>query len=214
MVPSDVRTQREERVPAPGQPGGEPSTQRARREFEALLEPHLDGLFGTALRLTRNRADAEDLLQETVLNAWKAIASFQRGTNFKAWIWKILTNAFISKKRSQAREAARTSELVDVADIAEVVKEESFEAADWEKLYPRLVDDDVKHALDELPEEFRAPLLLSSMGGLAYKEIAEVLAVPIGTVMSRLFRARERMRRSLKSRAEERTSSPDAEGPK
>lgn len=175
----------------------------ARREFERMLEPHLDPLFATALRLTRNRADAEDLIQEAVLNAWRSLASFERGTNFKAWMFRILTNAFISRKRSEAR-GGKVSDLVDVADIAEVARDESFEPGEWERVYPLLVDDDMKNALDELPDEFRAPLLLSSLGGLAYKEIAAALGVPIGTVMSRLFRARARMRKSLQGYAKKR----------
>lgn len=183
-----------------------------RRDFEEMLDPLLDPLFGTALRLTRNRADAEDVLQDAVLNAWRSLASFERGTNFKAWIFRILTNVFISRKRVEAR-GGRTADLVDVEDIAEVAREESLESEDWESLYPRLVDDDVKRALDELSEEFRAPLLLSSLGGLSYKEIAAVLDVPIGTVMSRLFRARARLKKALKGYAEERRLKVEDEGP-
>ncbi|MBI3723133.1 sigma-70 family RNA polymerase sigma factor [bacterium] len=180
-------------------------------DFEALLSPLLDSLFGAALRLTKNRADAEDVVQESVMKAWRGFDRFQPGTNFKAWAFKILANTFFSKKRSEKREP-RTAPLVDPGDIALAAEEVSVEAlaqlaspeADgspsWERLYPALVDDDVKQALDELPEEYRAPLLLSALGGLSYKEMAAALDVPVGTVMSRLFRARERVRASLKGR--------------
>lgn len=181
-------------------------------DFEALLEPLLDPLFGTALRLSRNRADAEDVLQETVMKAWRGFDGFQPGTNFKAWVFKILANTFVSRKRSEGRgprvsdldgqgEAALAALEVSPEAIASIAAngsvEEGLDSPDWERVYPRLVDDDLKRALDELPEEYRAPLLLSSLAGLSYKEIAGALEIPIGTVMSRLFRARERVRRSL-----------------
>ena len=172
-----------------------------KREFEALLDPLLDPLFGAALRLTRNRAEAEDILQESVMKAWRAFDRFQRGTNFKAWMFKILTNTFVSRKRSEAH-APRAADLVDVQDVAEAFHEEAYEPEAWERVYPKLVDDDMKRALDELPPEFRAPFLLSTLGGLSYKEMAEALDVPVGTIMSRIFRARARLRRSLKQYAE------------
>jgi RNA polymerase sigma-70 factor (ECF subfamily) len=173
----------------------------ARREFEALLDPLFDSLFGAALRLTRNRAEAEDVLQESVMKAWRGFDRFQRGTNFKAWMFKILTNTFVSRKRSEAHEP-RATDLVDVQDMAESLQEEVYEPEAWERVYPKLVDDDMKRALDELPTEFRAPFLLSTLGGLSYKEMAEALDVPVGTIMSRIFRARARLRRTLKQYAE------------
>jgi RNA polymerase sigma-70 factor (ECF subfamily) len=175
----------------------------ARREFETLLAPILDALFATALRLTRNRADAEDVLQESVMKAWKSFDRFQADTNFKAWLFKILTNTFISSKRSQKRTVA-ASALIEDGDIAARSREPSFEGVEWERVYPAIVDDDVKLALDELPDEYRLPLLLSSMGELSYKEMAAALDVPIGTIMSRLFRARTRMREALRTYAERR----------
>lgn len=171
------------------------------REFQGLLDPLLDPLFGAALRLTRNRAEAEDVLQESVMKAWRSFDRFQRGTNFKAWMFKIVTNTFVSKKRSDAH-APRSTDLVDVHDVAESLHEEAYEPEAWERVYPKLVDDDMKRALDELPTEFRAPFLLATLGGLSYKEMAEALDVPVGTIMSRIFRARARLRRSLKQYAE------------
>lgn len=173
-----------------------------RREFEALLEPLIDPLFATALRLTRSRANAEDVLQESVMKAWKSFDRFQRDTNFKAWIYKILTNTFISGKRVERRHPA-TAPLESDPEAKESL-EPSFDASEWDRVYPTLVDDDVKRALDELPEEFRLPMLLSSMGDLSYKEMAAALDVPIGTIMSRLFRGRARLREALRAYAEKR----------
>jgi RNA polymerase sigma-70 factor, ECF subfamily len=187
-------------------------TDAARRaEFEELLQPHLDLLFGFALRLTRHRADAEDLLQDALYRAYRGLDGFERGTNFKAWMFRILTNAFISRRRSDARapilmdiDAADTGDRATSDEVAADVKlgEELEDAStDWGKIYSDHVEDDVKRALDELPVEFRVPLLLSGLGGLRYQEIADVLRIPIGTVMSRLFRARQRLRRALRQYA-------------
>ena len=135
------------------------------------------------------------------MKAWRSFDRFQKDTNFKAWVFTILTNTFISKKRSERRHPASAS-LEDEGSVP--ARPEAVEATDWERLYPTVVDDDVKLALDELPEEYRVPILLSSMGGLSYKEMATALEVPIGTIMSRLFRGRERLRGALKGYAEKR----------
>jgi RNA polymerase sigma-70 factor (ECF subfamily) len=174
------------------------------REFEELLAPQLDSLFGFSLRMTRSRVDAEDLLQESIYRAFRSFAGFRRGTNFKAWMFRIVTNCFISRKRREKRAPVLMDlESVRGPDVA-VQQELQDGDTDWNRVYGDLVEDDVKRALDELPAEFRAPLLLSSMGGLRYKEIAAALEVPIGTVMSRLFRARQRLRRALRAYAVER----------
>lgn len=170
----------------------------SRREFEGLLEPLLDPLYGTALRLARSRPDAEDLVQESVMKAWRSFDRFEKGTNFKAWVFKILMNTFVSSRRSAAR-APRPAQLVEEVPAPTPARDASPE--EWSRLYPALVDDDVKNALDALPEEFREPLLLSSLGELSYKEMASALEVPVGTIMSRLFRGRERLRALLKDYA-------------
>lgn len=186
--------------------------QLERAEFEELLRPHLDGLLGFALRMTRNRVDAEDLLQESIFRAFRSLSGFQRGTNFKAWMFRILTNTFISRKRSEKRAPLLLPDIEPVEDGGEAMTAELVDGeTDWEQVYAHHVEDEVKQALDDLPPEFRAPLLLSSLGGLRYKEIAEALDVPIGTVMSRLFRARQRLRRALREYARER-GIPVAEG--
>jgi len=176
----------------------------AHRDFESLVAPLLDPLFATALRLTRNRADAEDVLQETVMKAWKSFDRFQRDTNFKAWVFKILTNTFITSKRVEKRTLHAVPLIEGKDELPEEPAQPAFEDTEWDRVYPAIVDDDVKKALDELPEEYRLPLLLSSMAELSYKEMAEALSVPIGTIMSRLFRGRSKMREALRAYAEQR----------
>jgi RNA polymerase sigma-70 factor, ECF subfamily len=193
-------------VAPPGR--GERDAAARRAEFEELSRPHLDLLLGFSLRLTQNRADAEDLLQESLYRAFRGLDGFERGTNFKAWMFRIVTNAFISRRRT----AARAPLLVDLETAGgeaaapdEALSRELDDAAtDWKRVYSERVDDDVKRAIDDLPEEFRMPLLLSGLGGLRYQEIADALGIPIGTVMSRLFRARGRLRRALREYAIER----------
>lgn len=175
-----------------------------RAEFEELLTPLLDPLLGYCLRMTRDRAAAEDLLQEGIYRALRAFDSFQPGTHFKAWMFRIVTNAFISGKRREQR-APVAVDIDQVEDpAAAAVRELEADATDWERVLSEQVDDDVKRAIEELPEEFRAPLLLASLGGLPYKEIGAALEIPVGTVMSRLFRARQRLKHRLRDFARER----------
>ena len=183
-----------------------------RDEFEALLGPHFDALFGYALRLTRDRNDAEDLMQESVFRALRGFGGFRAGTNFKAWMFRITTNTFVSGKRRERRAPALVDELDVAAPASEALEVELRDAAtDWATVFSETVEDELKQAVDELPEEFRLPLLLSSLGDLRYKEIAEALSVPIGTVMSRLFRARQRLRHSLRGYAVARGVAVDEE---
>jgi RNA polymerase sigma-70 factor (ECF subfamily) len=197
-----------------GVPRDEGVLVEAHRDFETLVAPLLDSLFATALRLTRIRADAEDVLQESVMKAWKSFDRFQKDTNFKAWVFQILKNTFISRKRSDKRNPPPVA-LADEGAVPSHPGEPAFDGVEWDRVYPALVDDDVKTALDELPDEYRLPLLLSSMGELSYKEMAAVLEVPIGTIMSRLFRGRTRLRETLRGYAEQRgirvTDAPGAE---
>jgi RNA polymerase sigma-70 factor (ECF subfamily) len=163
-------------------------------EFEELARPHVDALYRTALRMTGEPGAAEDLVQDAFLKAWKNFHRFERGTNFKAWIFTILTNAYINDYRRRSRTPV-------VTDFAEVepegeVERPHFSAKDVERLADRL-GDAAKRALDRLPPEHRLVFLLSTFEDLSYKEISSALAVPIGTVMSRLFRARAVLRREL-----------------
>jgi RNA polymerase sigma-70 factor, ECF subfamily len=177
----------------------------ARADFEELLNPLLDALLGYSLRLTGNRPDAEDLLQESVFLAYRGFGSFRAGTNFKAWMFRIATNAFVSSRRSVARAPLLSEELEGIAGPTEALSEELFDAqTDWRRVLGEAIEDEVRSALEDLSEEFRIPLLLSCLGDMRYKEIAETIGVPVGTVMSRLFRARQRLRRALRDYAAER----------
>ncbi len=175
---------------------GEPSA-----EFAALVEQHLDGLYGSALRLTRNRDAAEDLVQETFLKAWRAFASFERGTNARAWLYRILMNTYIDSYRKAGREP----EIVDADDLedqylysrAHDSEELRRQGNPEEIVLERIMDADVDAALTSLPENFRAAVILSDLEGFSYKEIAQILGVPIGTVMSRLFRGRRLLQKAL-----------------
>lgn len=170
--------------------------------FEKIAFEHLDRLFGTALKLTRNGAEAEDLLQETYARAFQHFHQFEQGTNFKAWIFRILVNTYINGYRRKERAPA----LVDFTEMEPVYQEAAQEASfvnqPLDSLYERL-DEEVKHALEKLPDEYRVVLLLASVEGFSYEEIARMVAIPIGTVMSRLFRARALMRRHLTDYARE-----------
>ncbi len=172
-----------------------------REQFEQLVEAHLNGLFGTALRLTRNRATAEDLLQETFLRAWRSFHTFRPGTNGRAWLYRILMNAYID----QYRKASREPEIVDHDDVDEFYLYSKVQESDEyrragnpeEAFLQTLMDADVKTALESLPETFRAAVILSDIEGFSYKEIAEILGIPIGTVMSRLHRGRRQLQVAL-----------------
>ena len=164
-------------------------------EFEELVRPHVDALYRTALRMTGDAASAEDLVQEAFLKAWKNLHRFERGTNFKAWIFTILTNAYINDYRKAARAPTLTSDFSDV-EPAGVEEVQPLGAEDVARLGDRL-GDPAKRALDKVPGEFRMVFLLSTIEDLSYKEIAAMLGIPIGTVMSRLFRARSILRAEL-----------------
>ena len=151
---------------------------RTRNEFEALAVKHLDGLYAAALRLTKNQRDAEDLVQDTYLRAFRFFDRFERGTNIKAWLFKILTNTFINRYRRSVKERS----LVDGPE---------------QHFIDRLLSDDVLEALDAVPIDFRMAVILADLQDFSYREIADILDVPVGTVMSRLFRGRRLLQKSL-----------------
>lgn len=177
------------------------ATAEDRERFEGLISQHLDGLFGSSLRLTRHRAKAEDLLQETFLRAWRSFHTFRPGTNVRAWLYRILMNAYIDGYRKSEREP----EIVDHEDVDEFyLYSKVHESEDYrrsgnpeEVLLNNLMDADVRGALDSLPEAFRSVVVLADIEGFSYKEIAEILAIPIGTVMSRLHRGRRQLQVKL-----------------
>ena len=169
--------------------------------FEEDALTHLDALYRTALRLTRRAQDAEDLVQETYERAFRFADRFAPGTNLLAWLFKILTNAFLSRYRRGAREREtssldNTEEYFLYNQLARPGEQPLTETAE-EEMLAQLVDDDVQRALEEVPAQFRLPVLLHDVEGFSYKEIAEIVEAPLGTVMSRLFRGRRLLQRSL-----------------
>jgi RNA polymerase sigma-70 factor, ECF subfamily len=172
-----------------------------RAHFAEQAMEHMGSLYSAALRMTRNAADAEDLVQETYLKAYRGFGGFEEGTNLKAWLYRILTNTFINTYRAKKRRPDET-ELEEVEDLYLYRRLGGLEAATAgrsaeDELLEWFTDSEVKEAVESLPEQFRLAVLLADVEGFSYKEIAEILDVPIGTVMSRLHRGRKSLQKRL-----------------
>ena len=180
---------------------------KARRsDFEETALVHLDALYGAACRLTRNARDAEDLVQETVLRAYRFWDTFEKDSNCKAWMLRILTNTFINEyqRRKRSRQVLDAATAEQEATDGVLVHESAEQQKSPESvLVDRSVSDDVQRALEQLPEDFRVAVVLCDIEGLSYKEIAEAMGTPVGTVMSRLFRGRRLLQQSLAGFARE-----------
>lgn len=178
---------------------------RTKGEFEVLALEHLDPMYSAALRLTKNERDAEDLVQDTFLRAYRFFDKFERGTNIKAWLFKILTNTFINRYRRRVKErtVVEGSER-DTVHERFISRDATEYAANPEQyFFDRLLSDDILGAIDTLPLDFRLVVILADLQEFSYKEIAEILACPVGTVMSRLYRGRKLLQKMLKRYAEE-----------
>jgi RNA polymerase sigma-70 factor, ECF subfamily len=176
--------------------------------FADQAMPFMGALYSAALRMTRNPADAEDLVQETYLKAYRAFGSFQEGTNLRAWLYRILTNTYINiyrakQRRPEERDLDEVEDLYLYRRLGSLDQALSGRSAE-DELMAMFTDDEVKQAMEDLPEQFRMAVYLADVEGFAYKEIAEILDIPIGTVMSRLHRGRKAMQKKLYEYAMER----------
>mgnify|MGYP000884603468 FL=1 len=185
-------------------PAGEDEAARAAR-FEAEALPYLDQLYGAALRMTRNRADAEDLVQDAYAKAFGSFHQYRPGTNLKAWLYRILTNTFINSYRKKQREPLQSdADAVEDWQLHRAASHDSVGLPSAENLaLDALPDSDIKEALGQLTEDRRLAVYLADVEGFSYKEIAEIMDTPIGTVMSRLHRGRRQLRELLADYARE-----------
>jgi RNA polymerase sigma-70 factor (ECF subfamily) len=177
-----------------------------RERFERDVLPLLPSLYGAALRMTRNPSDAEDLVQDTYLRAFRGFSGFKEGTNLKAWLYRILTNNFINTYRKKQRQPQIVEGPDDIDEwyLFDKLGSQNVQDSAEDEVLDKLPDTDVKEALESLPENFRIPVLLADVEGFSYKEIADIMETPIGTVMSRLHRGRKALEKALWETARQR----------
>lgn len=161
------------------------------KEFEQQTIPHMEVLYNYALRMTGNKEDANDLLQETYLKAYRFWEKFEQGTNLRAWMFRIMKNTYINLYRKESKEPDKV-DYEEIESYYNLIRDQNSDDNDLQqKMFGQLLDDDVSKALEMLPEEFRTVVILCDIEGLAYEEIAEFLQIPVGTVRSRLHRGRK-----------------------
>lgn len=178
-------------------------------DFNDEIIPHLDALYNFALRLTSDPNDSEDLVQDTVVKAYRFFSSYEKGTNAKAWLFRILKNSYINNYRKKSKKPQQV-DYDEVSTFYETVRAERTDTSDLEdKIYRELMDDDITGALEQLPEDFRTVVLLCDVEGFTYEEIANMLDVPIGTIRSRLHRGRNLLKAQLMEYAQKRGFASD-----
>ncbi len=181
------------------------SKNEAKREFEKACIEHLDALYGGALKLTRSATEADELVQETYLKAFRFAHKFEWGTNLKAWLFRIMSNTFINDYRHRTHERRYVERAATESLYDEVMNTEAqaFAANPENHIFNKFLMEDLERALDDLPEDFKMVVILADMQGFSYKEVAEIIGCPIGTVMSRLHRGRRLLQRELVDYAQE-----------
>ncbi len=178
-------------------------------DFEEEIIPHLDAMYNFALRLTSEPNDAEDLVQDTIVKAYRFFSSYEQGTNAKAWLFRILKNSYINNYRKQSKQPSKV-DYDEVATFYETIRAGRTDTSDLEnQMFRQLIDDDISNALEKLPEDFRTVVLLCDVESFTYEEISNMLDVPIGTIRSRLHRGRNLLKAELLDYAEERGYHPD-----
>lgn len=174
------------------------------KDFDEEIIPHMDALYNFALRLTTDPNDAEDLVQDTIVKAYRFFSSYEKGTNAKAWMFRILKNSFINNYRKTSKKPSQV-DYDEVSSYYESIRAERTETSDLESLmFREMMDDDLSTALTRLPEDFRTVVLLCDVEGYTYEEIANMLDVPIGTIRSRLHRGRNLLKTELLDYAKKR----------
>ncbi|TVR29930.1 MAG: sigma-70 family RNA polymerase sigma factor [Balneolaceae bacterium] len=170
---------------------------RKQQDFNEEIIPHLDALYNFGLRLTSDPNDAEDLVQDTIVKAYRFFSSYEKGTNAKAWLFRILKNSYINNYRKKSKKPHEV-DYDEVASFYETIRADRTETSDLEdKMFRELIDDDLSRALEKIPEDFRTVVLLCDVEDFTYEEIANMLDVPIGTIRSRLHRGRNLLKAQL-----------------